>query len=276
MKTISKKHFGQHFLRDKGVLDRIVRFMGPGQNDLVIEIGAGDGALSAHLAPHVGRLLAVEVDIDCLPLLGAVLAPFEHAEAISGDILKIDLAKLISPHTRAKQRLRIAGNLPYNIATAIIERLLLSHLPINDMIFLVQFEVAERVTAKPGTREYGFFSVICQHHSEVQIGFKVSPTCFVPRPKVTSAILILRPKQALWNDPSLERSFRELAKASFGHRRKTLANALRKHPFFGAFLSSLLSRAGIDGTRRAEELTVQEYEHLAEVIQRFFPVECDD
>ena len=258
-----KKRFGQHFLRDRGVLDRIVRWIQPASNDLFLEIGAGDGALSLCLAPAVPRLLALEIDADCIPHLEDALAPFPSATVIAGDVLKLDLAELVSPYLIPDTRLRIAGNLPYNISTVIIEKLLHLDLPIHDLAFMVQLEVAQRITARPGTKDYGYFSLVCQHRSDVRLGFKVSSACFVPRPKVSSAMVSFRLKPKTW-DAALEADFEAIGKAAFSYRRKTLENSLLRHAVLGKSSSLLLTRAGINGSRRAEELSVPEYEHLAQ------------
>ena len=155
-----KKRFGQHFLRDKGVIDRIVRWIQPAANDLFLDIGAGEGALSLCLAPGVSRLLAIEVDTDCIPHLENALAACPSATVIAGDILKLDLAEMVSPYLKPDTRLRIAGNLPYNISTVIIEKLLRLDLPIHDFAFMVKLEVAQRITARPRTRDYGYFSLV--------------------------------------------------------------------------------------------------------------------
>ncbi len=265
-----KKRFGQHFLRDTGVLERIIRWIRPETTDLFLEIGAGDGALSSRLAPRVSRLLAIEVDPDRMPQLEKTLEPFQSATIVAGDILRLDLIELVSGYLHSGQKLRVAGNLPYNIATPIIGKLLHSTLPIRDLCFMVQLEVAQRIAARPGSKKYGFLSVDCQHRADVRIGFRVSATCFVPRPHVSSAILSLHPKPSK-KSAEFESVFEALAKAAFSHRRKTLENSLRRHPLFGEISHELLNRAGIDGSRRAEELSVQEYEHLAETFHRDFP-----
>jgi len=262
MRILAKKRFGQHFLRDTGILDRISRLVQPGSEDVVLEIGAGNGALSVRLAPAVARLLAVELDFDCLPALETSLAPFPTAQVIQGDILELDLEELIGRYLQAGNRLRVVGNLPYNIATPIIQRFLHSSLPIADMVFMLQLEVAERIIASPGSRQFGILSIQCQHLAEARIAFKVAPACFVPRPKVMSAVVTLRPLPKPTN-PALEACFVELVKAAFSHRRKTLANSLRRNPVLGAHSSALLVEAGIDGSRRPEDLSVKEYEHLA-------------
>jgi 16S rRNA (adenine1518-N6/adenine1519-N6)-dimethyltransferase len=260
----AKKRFGQHFLRDTGVIDRIVRWIQPRSEDVFLEIGAGDGALSLRLAPAVASLIAVEIDNECIPRLRSVLEAFPSAKVVAADILHLNLAEFGRDYLQAGQRLRIAGNLPYNIATPIIEIFLIARLPIEDMYFMVQYEVAQRITASPGSRRYGFFSVYCQHYSDVQMGFKVSPACFVPRPGVSSAMISLRPK-SLQYDPVFESDFEAVTKAAFGHRRKTIANSLSRHPLFESIAEDLLNRAGISGSKRAEEISVQEYEVLARI-----------
>ena len=264
-----KKRFGQHFLRDTGVLDRIVRWIQPASGDLFVEIGAGDGALSTRLAPSVKTLIAIEVDADCIPLLQKNLADFECAIVVAGDILELNLRELVLSHLQTGQALRLAGNLPYNISTAIVDRMFHSELTIKDMSFMVQREVAQRITAQPGSRQYGYLSVYCQHRSEVRMGITIKPACFVPRPQVHSSMVSFHPKSVSL-DPEYESDFEALAKAAFAHRRKTLANSLRRHPVIGQFSRALLDRAGIDGSRRAEQLSVQEYEDLAHILHDYF------
>lgn len=262
-----KKRFGQHFLRDRGAIDRIVRWIQPAPDDMFLEVGAGTGALSQALAPRISRLLAIELDRDCIPYLQKALAEHASAVVIHGDILALDLVKTVSPHMKPGAKLRIAGNLPYNISTVIIENLLHCGLPIEDMWFMVQLEVAHRITAQPGTKDYGYFSLVCQHRAAVRMGFKVSPGCFVPRPKVDSATVAFRLKPNTWS-PDFESAFEIIGKAAFAYRRKTLANSLSRHADLGEMASRLLDRSGIDGSRRAEELSVGEYEHLAEIYGR--------
>jgi 16S rRNA (adenine1518-N6/adenine1519-N6)-dimethyltransferase len=265
----AKKRFGQHFLRDTGVIDRIVRWIRPAPDDVFLEIGAGGGSLSCQLAPKVCRFLAVEIDTDCIPKLEEVLQPFQGSIVIQGDFLHMDISALASQCLGPGQHLRVAGNLPYNIATVIIEKLLHSKIPILDMFFMLQLEVAQRITAHPGSRQYGYLSVHCQHHSDVQMGFKVSAGCFAPRPKVTSSMISLRPKPDELA-PDFEADFEAICKAAFSHRRKTLSNALAKQAAFGSIANALLDRAGINGSRRAEELSVGEYEHLASIYRNEF------
>ena len=256
-----KKRFGQHFLRDIGVLDRIVRLISPSPRDILLEIGAGDGALSARLAPHVSRLFAVERDTECLPALTRALKPFPSASVVAGDILAIDIGGLLKPYS-GSNTIRVAGNLPYNVATAILDNLLGLDLAASDMTFMLQLEVARRVTAAPGSGEYGLLSVSSQLRADIRLAFTVSPACFVPRPRVTSAIVVFHPYRQKW-EGRLEERFREILAAAFAYRRKTVANSLRRHPMLGPMAEDLLTEAGIEGARRAEELSVREYEKLA-------------
>jgi 16S rRNA (adenine1518-N6/adenine1519-N6)-dimethyltransferase len=257
-----KRRFGQHFLKDTAVADRILACLRPLPGDSFLEIGAGTGALSRRLASQVSDLVALEVDRDCLEPLRQVLAPFPSARVVRADILEVDLGELVSPYVASGRRVRVAGNLPYNIATAIIERLLGSHLPFKDFGFLVQLEVAQRITARPGTRAYGYFSVLCQHSAEVRMGLTVAPGSFRPRPKVTSAVVSLVPR-ALASQDRCELALQLVAKAAFSHRRKTIANSLDHAPGLAVRVQQLLSDAGVDPGRRAEELSVAEYERLA-------------
>ncbi|MBZ5498389.1 MAG: 16S rRNA (adenine(1518)-N(6)/adenine(1519)-N(6))-dimethyltransferase RsmA [Acidobacteriia bacterium] len=264
MKTMLKKRYGQHFLRDTGILNRIVALIQPTRRDLMLEVGGGDGALSARLAPNVFRLLTLEIDGDLIPALVRALAPHPNAVVVPEDFLSADLSAIVSPYLEPGLRLRIVGNLPYNIGTAIIERLLLWPMPVEDMNFMLQLETAERIASVPGSRQYGFFSVFCQHYCEIKMGFKVSPACFVPRPKVESAMIILRPRSGAC-DPELDNDFLELTKAAFSYRRKKLLNSLRRDQHLGSMAREILAQAGIDGALRAEDLTVHQYERLARV-----------
>jgi 16S rRNA (adenine1518-N6/adenine1519-N6)-dimethyltransferase len=265
----AKKRFGQHFLRDTGVLDRIVRWMAPDPENVFLEIGAGTGALSIRIAPIVRKLITVEIDQECIPVLESALAPFPLVTLLFEDVLSLDLEAFAHQHIKSGQRLTVLGNLPYNIATAIISKMLHSRLPIQNMYFMVQLEVAQRILAHPGSREYGYLSVKCQHYSDARMGFKVSPACFVPRPQVNSAVISLYPKPRL-RDDAWEAVFEEICKACFAYRRKTIANSLKRHPQLGPIGGSLLTKTGINESRRAEDLSIQEYEALADNYQKEF------
>ncbi len=267
MKTRLKKRYGQHFLRDTGIIRRIVDLIKPGPGDLMVEVGAGDGAISMRLAPKVLRLFAIEIDRDVLPSLSLALKPCSNTEIVGQDVLSLDLPALVSPYLAPGVELRFAGNLPYNIGTAIIEKLMALPLPIRDMTFMLQLETADRIVAAPGSKQYGFFSVFCQHNCDIRLAFTVSPACFVPRPRVNSAMIVLRPRGGS-RDPRFEDDFLTVTKAAFAYRRKTLANSLQRHAGLGPVAAELLAAAGISGSRRAEDLSVAEYERLTRAFHR--------
>ncbi len=262
MQVVAKKRFGQHFLRDSVVTDRLLRLIRPSRNDVLIEVGAGSGILTARLAPLVDRLVAVELDRDVLPALADAVAAFPSVTVVNADILTVDLNALVE--RVADATLRAAGNLPYNIATAVIGKFLMSGLPFRDLTYMVQLEVAERITAAPGSKRYGYLSVQCQHLADTSLAFKVHPAAFRPPPKVMSAVIVLRPKPG-FADPRLESTFSELVKSAFSHRRKMIANSFRQSPLLGQISERLLTEAKIDGSRRPEQLSVQEYENLARI-----------
>ena len=266
MSPAPKRPLGQHFLRDTGIIDRIARLFQPSREDLVLEIGAGDGAISERIAPHVANLVAIEIDRECTMPLRERLSPFDHAAVLNADILKLDLKEVLSCYP-ANRRIRILGNLPYYIATAIIEQMLRLELPIFDMLYMVQLEVAERITASPGSGRYGYFSVCCQHFARAQMGFKIAPHCFVPKPKVVSAMIRLVPKSSKWERGS-DDCFIELAKAAFAYRRKKLVNSLKRNPKFGPDAEALLAAGAISGHLRAQDISVDEYERLPFLYQQ--------
>jgi 16S rRNA (adenine1518-N6/adenine1519-N6)-dimethyltransferase len=243
-------------------LGRLASFIAPAPDDVFVEVGAGGGALSIRLAPLALRLFAVEIDRDLHSCLAAALAGCRNAELVGKDILTLDLGALVAPVLRPGAKLRIVGNLPYNIGTAVIERILSLDIPLEDMVFVLQLEVTKRIGARPGSKDYGFFSVFCQHFCEIRPGFRIAPQCFSPPPKVYSAAVRMKPRSRE-RDPDFEKAFLACAKAAFAYRRKGLANSLRHSPRFEPLVGELLARAGIDGYRRAEQLSLEEHERLA-------------
>jgi len=264
MKVIPKKRFGQHFLRDSGVLQRILETLSPGPDETVVEVGAGDGALTRVLAPRASRLIAIEIDRECHAGLGDVLAPWPGAILVPQDILDIDPGRL--PGLLPGAPCVVVGNLPYNAATAILSHFLSATAGFERMVFMVQLEVAQRITAIPGSKTYGYLSVFCQYHATVRLCFKVDPACFVPRPKVMSAVVDLRPHPHLAvrgaDAPALV-----VARAAFAHRRKTLANSLARDARLGPVSRSLLEQAGIEGRLRAESLDVGAFIKLGSILE---------
>jgi len=248
----ARKRFGQHFLTDHSVLDRIVRAMRPKPTEHLLEIGPGQGALTEYLAREVcvpeasGRYVAVEIDRDLLPFLRA---RFGAIELVSADILRVDLAALFGT-----ERWRVVGNLPYNISTPLLV-LLLEHLPhIQDMHFMLQREVAERLAAEPGSKAWGRLTVLMQYHCVVDKLFDVPPESFTPPPRVWSAVVRITPRS---DKPPVDTGALEtVLRHAFSQRRKRLANALQS-------LAIDWSACGVDPGKRADAVTLAEYLALA-------------
>lgn len=250
----ARKRFGQNFLRDLGIISRIVRSIGPLAGDRLVEIGPGQGALTAPLLEAAGGLEVVELDRDLIPGLRVQFFNYPDFIIHEGDALKFDFAALKGDGPA----LRVVGNLPYNISTPLIVHLLTAGNAIADMHFMLQKEVVERLAAEPGGTYWGRLSVMAQYYCQVDQLFIVPPEAFVPRPKVDSAIVRLTPHAALphvADDPAL---LFELVKLAFGQRRKTLRNN-----FKGRVSPETLEALGIDPMRRPQTLTVSEYVAIA-------------
>lgn len=256
-----RRALGQHFLRDRAVAAAIVDALAPRPPDLVVEIGPGEGALTGELARRGGRLVALEIDG---VLAAALRSRLPGVEIVEADACRWDYASLARP---PGGRVLVAGNLPYSAGTAILTALAEAGGAIDEMVVMLQREVAERVAAPPGSRTYGSLSVLVQRGWDVRLVLRVPPGAFRPPPRVESAVLKLvalaGPRVAVGD----ESHFRAVVHAAFAQRRKTLANALSA----GLALSpghsrELLAAAGIDPGRRAETLTLGEFAHLAAAI----------
>lgn len=253
-----RRALGQHFLRDQAIARAIVDLVAPTERDLVVEIGPGDGALTARLVGRAGRVIALEID----RALGTALrARLPTAEVLDADARSWDYARLVAP---AGGRVLILGNLPYSVGKPILMTLIEARAAIDEMALMLQREVAERIAAAPGGKTYGSLSVFTQLHCDVRVAFGVPPGAFRPPPKVDSAVLhlrVLRQPRVRLADP---RRFESVVRAAFAQRRKMLANAL------GAGLGLPLdvvrraaTAAGVDPTRRAETLSLSELAALA-------------
>ncbi|AQU83308.1 MULTISPECIES: 16S rRNA (adenine(1518)-N(6)/adenine(1519)-N(6))-dimethyltransferase RsmA [unclassified Halomonas] len=250
----ARKRFGQNFLRDLGIISRIVRSIGPRDGDRLVEIGPGQGALTAPLLEATGKLEVIELDRDLIPGLRVQFFNYPEFVIHEGDALKFDFAALKGDGPA----LRVVGNLPYNISTPLIVHLLTMGNAIADMHFMLQKEVVERLAAEPGSTDWGRLSVMAQYYCHVDQLFIVPPEAFVPRPKVDSAIVRLTPHDSLphtADDPAL---LFELVKLAFGQRRKTLRNNLK-----GRVSVETLEALGIDPVRRPQTLSVEEYVTIA-------------
>ena len=268
-----QKKFGQNFLIDTHVLDKICAESGLKENDLAIEIGPGIGALTQYLANTAKAVVAVEIDKNLLPILDETLADYKNTSIINADFLKIDLENLID-ECRQKygefENIRIVANLPYYITTPIIMNVLESHTHIDSITVMIQKEVADRMQASPGTKDYGALSLAVQYYSNPYVVAFVPPNCFIPRPKVGSSVIRLD----IYKDKPIktvdEKLMFQIIRAGFNQRRKTLVNSLAN--FEGLKLSKeriiyALSLLGKSEKIRGEALSLEEFAQLAEYLQ---------
>lgn len=246
----ARKRFGQNFLRDGGVISRIVRAIAPRSGDRLIEIGPGQGALTGPILEAAGALEVIELDRDLIPGLRVQFYDYPDFRIHEGDALKFDFHALSQQDGRP---LRVVGNLPYNISTPLIFHLLAARGAIQDMHFMLQKEVVERLAAEPGGPDWGRLSVMTQYHCAVESLFIVPPGAFVPQPKVDSAIVRLTPYAELPSPAHDEAHFADVVRVAFGQRRKTLRNNLK-----GVIDAEALESLGIDPGRRPQTLRVEE------------------
>jgi 16S rRNA (adenine1518-N6/adenine1519-N6)-dimethyltransferase len=264
-----QRRWGQNFLVNQGAADSIVAGFRPRADDLVLEIGPGKGVLTHRLAGRVGSLVAVEIDPDLAGALRAEFAGNAGLRIIHGDILRIDLrAALAELGATPGRRARVIANLPYNIATAVILKLLGERARLSDMLVLVQREVAERMASPPGRRSYGGLSVLCQVRARVEVLLKLRPGSFRPVPKVDSALVRLTPRAPDEETPPTgggvsDEALEALLRVAFGRRRKTLANNLASlpgptgTPFGSEAARRLIVAAGLDPGARPEAIPVE-------------------
>jgi 16S rRNA (adenine1518-N6/adenine1519-N6)-dimethyltransferase len=249
-----RRALGQHFLRDAGLARAIVDLLAPTASDLVVEIGPGEGALTDVLAPRAGRLIALEVDRVLLERLRRRLPAVEVLEA---DARTWDYGLLARP---PDGRVLIVGNLPYSVSKPIVAALLAARQAVDAMALMLQREVADRLVAPPGGKVYGALSVLTQAVCDVEVALRVPPGAFRPPPKVESAVVRVVPRRESRVPAEIEPRFREVVRAAFGRRRKTLANALAGG--LGLSLGAAreaATRSGVDPGRRAETLTIGEF-----------------
>ena len=253
--NIPLKRFGQHYLKDENIISKIISEISPQPDDLILEIGPGEGALTSRLIAKVNKLLAVEIDNRKYEQLQR---KFPNLILIKDDFLRINLQDIYNQY---KQKLRIVGNIPYNITSPILFKMVEQRKIIHDSVLMIQHEVAKRIAAKPCNKDYGILSVIVQHFAEVNLCFKVSPNVFFPRPKVFSSVIHLTFKNNLINYQKDE-IFINIVKAAFNNRRKMLYNSLKN----SIFSNLNFENSGIDLSKRAEQLTTEDYVKLAEFV----------
>jgi 16S rRNA (adenine1518-N6/adenine1519-N6)-dimethyltransferase len=253
------KKLGQNFLIDERVVRNIVDAANIMPDDAVLEIGPGIGTLTQGLAEAGGKVTAVEIDRRLIEVLGKTLEGYDNVKIVHGDILRIDVAEeIMAP------RYKVVANLPYYITTPIIMGLLEARMPIDVLVTMVQKEVAARMVAVPGTKDYGSLSVAVQYYTKPEIMFLVPPASFIPPPAVDSAVIrcTVREKPPVEVN---ERVFFRVVKAAFAQRRKTLSNTLKTTGVPAETLRIILEKAGIDGTRRGETLSIEEFAAIANV-----------
>jgi 16S rRNA (adenine1518-N6/adenine1519-N6)-dimethyltransferase len=251
----SKRSFGQNFLIDRTHIDRIVRALSLKPDETVIEIGAGRGALTEALLESGSNVVAIEIDRDLHPVLRERFSRFPNFRLIADDILQVDIRSVFT-ETSLTPPAKLVGNLPYNISTAILQRIIDARELFSIAVFMFQREVVERITAKPGNSERGFFTVVTESAFDAADLFDVPPDAFSPRPEVWSSVVSLRPKpRSTGDDPA----FRRLISMAFAQKRKTILNNLRQ---YSPSAESALNIAGIDPRRRSETLTLDEWFRL--------------
>ncbi|MBV2208852.1 MAG: 16S rRNA (adenine(1518)-N(6)/adenine(1519)-N(6))-dimethyltransferase RsmA [Thermomonas sp.] len=257
----AKKHLGQNFLHEKGVIDKIVQAINPQPGDAIVEIGPGQGALTFPLLKRHGALTAIEFDRDLHTPLQAAARAHGQLKLIEGDVLGVNFSTLAAELAPSEGKIRLVGNLPYNLSSPILFHALDHAACIRDMHFMLQKEVVERMAAEPGSKVYGRLSVMLQAYCSVTPLFVVPPGAFRPAPKVDSAVVRLVPKptqQVLVSDHT---RFAHVVRAAFGQRRKTLRNALN-----GVADSAAIEAAGLRPDARAEQIAVADFVHLANLL----------
>lgn len=260
------KGLGQNFLIDEDVLNKIVDAASITKDDDVLEIGPGIGTLTMELAEHAGRVLAIELDDSLIPILNESLRGYENIQIYHGDALKADLKEVASGYIRSP--FSICANLPYYITTPLITKFFKEGLNLKNIVLMVQKEVADRMAAGPGGKDYGALSLLVQYYAKPSVIAFVPPHCFIPRPKVDSVVIKLEVYGRPAVDVQDEAMFFRIIRDSFNQRRKTLSNALKPLGISKDKLDRALNNCGIDPTRRGETLSINEFAALADEIYR--------
>ena len=263
-----QKRFGQNFLIDGRVIDKIIAAANITREDTVLEIGPGIGTMTQYLAEAAGQVIAVEIDKNLLPIYEETLADYDNVTIINNDILKVDIHELIKGKA---DKVKVVANLPYYITTPIIMGLFENHIPAESITVMVQKEVADRMQSGPGSKDYGALSLAVQYYAEPYIVANVPPNCFMPRPNVGSAVIRL----TSWEKPPVtvkdEKLMFKLIRASFNQRRKTLQNGINNSPdlsFTKEQVVSALREMGLPETVRGEALTLEQFAKLSDLLQQ--------
>lgn len=263
-----QKKFGQNFLINPSVLEDIIVAAEVTKEDFVLEIGPGIGTMTQYLCESAREVVAVEVDRNLIPILEDTLSEYDNVTVLNEDILKVDIAKLAQEKNGGKP-IKVVANLPYYITTPIIMGLFESHVPLESITIMVQKEVADRMQEGPGSKDYGALSLAVQYYAKPEIMLEVPPSCFMPQPKVGSAVIRLTRHEKPPVEVKSEKLLFQVIRASFNQRRKTLVNGLSN---FGAFgltkevLQECIEELGVSGTIRGEALTLEQFAKLSNII----------
>lgn len=265
------KTLGQNFLTDINIIRKIVEAGEVDSSDLVIEIGPGIGSMTCELAKRAGKVIAVEIDRHLIPALQENLSDFSNIELLNKDIMEVDLKSLVDGW---EGPLKVISNLPYYITTPTVMKLLENDPKWDAMVFMVQKEVAQRMAATPGTKDYSSLSVAVKYYSDPKIAFTVSRNCFIPKPDVDSAVVKLVKRELPWAGEIDKSFFFKVVKASFGQRRKTLLNSLGGQPWLTGgkdTVRTALLKLNIKESVRAEELSVEDFARLCKALENISP-----
>ena len=263
-----QKKFGQNFLIDTHVLEKIISAAGITKNDCVLEIGPGIGTMTQYLAENAGHVVAVEIDRNLIPILKETLADYDNVTVINEDILRVDIKALAEEYNGGKP-IKVVANLPYYITTPIIMGLFESGVPIDNITVMVQKEVADRMKEGPGSKDYGALSLAVQYYAEPEIVANVPPNCFIPRPNVGSAVIRLTRHKEMpveVKDPAL---MFKIIRASFNQRRKTLQNGLGNAPelpYTKEQIAAAIAEMGLTPTIRGESLSLAQFAQLSDIL----------
>ena len=263
---VFQKKFGQNFLIDGHVLDKIIAAAEVTKEDCVVEIGPGIGTLTQYLAEAARNVIAIEIDKMLIPILQETLADYDNVTVIHQDVLKTDLRELVREHNEGRP-VKVVANLPYYITTPIIMNLFEGRLPVSSVTVMVQKEVAQRMQAGPGTKDYGALSLAVQYFAVPYIAANVPPNCFMPRPRVGSAVIRLTRHEKPPVEVDDEQAMFQIIRASFNQRRKTLVNSLHNSPQISKTKEEILralEQMGLSQTVRGEALTLEQFGALAD------------
>ena len=266
-----QKKFGQNFLIDTHVLDKIIDAAGITEEDFVLEIGPGIGTMTQYLCENAREVVAVEIDKNLIPILEDTLSDYRNVTVINQDILKLDIPALAKEKNDGKP-IKVVANLPYYITTPIIMGLFESHVPIDSITIMVQKEVADRMQVGPGTKDYGALSLAVQYYAKPEIVANVPPNCFMPRPKVGSAVIRLTKHEQCPVEVEDEKFMFRVIRASFNQRRKTLANGLNNAPDIQVSkedIAKAIEELGVGASISGETLTLEQFARLSNILKKY-------